>query len=145
MPSRDEILAVYEAGPDALVAWVEQLISAHQAQVADLTARLAHVEARLNKDSHNSHKPPSSDGPAKRPRPRSLRQRSGKKSGGQEGHRGMTRALVDDPDVVIPHEPTVCAECGASLEEATEVGRGERRQVIEIPKPRPEVIEHQAV
>jgi transposase len=145
MPSRDEILAVYEAGPDALVAWVEQLVGVHQLEVAHLTARLEQLEARLNKDSHNSHKPPSSDGPAKRPRPRSLRLRSGKKSGGQEGHRGVTRALVDDPNVVIPHEPRVCARCGTSLEKAAEVGQRERRQVIEIPKPRPEVTEHQAV
>jgi transposase len=159
MPSRDEILTVYEAGPDALVAWVEQVTEAHQRQVAELVAqidtyqqalaslteRIKQLETRLNKDSHNSHKPPSSDGPAKRPRPRSLRQRSGKKSGGQAGHPGVTRALVDDPAVVIPHEPTVCAGCGASLAEAVEVGQRERRQVIEIPQPRPEVTEHQAV
>jgi transposase len=161
MPSRDEILTVYEAGPDALVAWVEQVTEAHQRQVAELVAQIdayqqalaslteeiKQLEVRLNKDSHNSHKPPSSDGPAsrKRPRPRSLRQRSGKKSGGQAGHPGVTRALVDDPEVVIPHEPTVCAGCGASLAEAVEVGQRERRQVIEIPPPRPEVTEHQAV
>jgi transposase len=143
MPSRDDILAVYQAGPDALVAWVEQLIGAHQLQVANLTGRIEQLEARLNKDSHNSHQPPSSDGPAKRPRPRSLRKRSGKKSGGQPGHPGVTRCLVDDPDSIVAHVPAVCAECGAGLETAPEIGR-ERRQVIEIPKPRPEVTEHQA-
>jgi transposase len=161
MPARDEILAVYEAGPDALVAWVEQVTNAHQRQVAELvaqieqlvdahqrelaslTARIEQLEARLNKDSHNSHKPPSSDGPAKPPRPRSLRQRSGKKSGGQAGHPGVTRVLVDDPDVVVPHVPMICAGCGAALATAPEVHR-ERRQVIEIPRPRPEVTEHQA-
>ena len=104
MLSRDEILAVYETGPEALVAWVERETEAHQRQVAELVAqidayqqalaslseRIKQLEARLNKDSHNSHKPPSSDGPAKRPRPRSLRQRSGKKSGGQPGHEGHT-------------------------------------------------------
>ena len=138
MPSRDEILAVYEAGPDALVAWVEQLLATQvllEQQVHSLTKQVRDLEARLNKDSHNSHKPPSSDGPAKWPRPRSLRQRSGKKSGGQAGHPGVTRCLVDDPAVIIAHEPTVCVACGASLAEAAEVGR-ERRQVIEIPKPR---------
>ena len=147
MLSRDEILTIYQAGPDAMVALVKQLL-ANQAtleqQVSGLTARVAELEARLNQDSHNSHNPPSSDGPAKRPRPRSLRQRSGKKSGGQAGHPGVTRVLVDAPDVVVPHAPTVCAGCGAALEVAPEVQR-ERRQVIEIPKPRPEVTEHQAV
>lgn len=161
MPSRDEILAVYEAGPDALVAWVEQvtdaqqrqvaelvvqieqLVGAHQRQLANLTARLEQLEARLNKDSHNSHKPPSSDGPAKRPRPRSLRKRSGKKSGGQPGPPGVTRCLVDDPDTVVTHVPAVCARCGVDLDTALEIGR-ERRQVIDLPEPQPVVTEHQA-
>ena len=87
--------------------------------------------------------PPSSDGLAKRPRPRSLRKRSGKKPGGQQGHAGVTRALVDNPDQVMRHVPTVCAGCGLSLAAAPEIGQ-ERRQVIEIPEPRPEVTEHQA-
>jgi transposase len=162
MPSQDEILAVYQAGPDAVVAWVEQLVASHQQQVSELTtqvaqlievhqlqlanlaARIEQLEARLGKDSHNSHQPPSSDGLAKRPRTRSLRKPSGKKSGGQAGHPGMSRALVAEPDVVVPHEPTVCAECGFGLEAAAEVRR-ERRQVLEVPKPRLEVTEHQVV
>src|SRR5689334_14995397 len=91
---REEILTVYEAGPDAVVALVEQLlaqhaeqmarlVAAHQTQVAELTARIERLEARLNQDSHNSHKPPSSDGPAtlRVPRQRSRRRRSGKKRG----------------------------------------------------------------
>ena len=143
MLSRDDILAVYQAGPEALVAWVEQLVGAHQLRVANLTTRIEQLEVRLSKDSHNSHQPPASDGPAKRPRPRSLRKRSGKQSGGQPGHPGVTRCLVDDPDVVVAHVPAVCAECGAGLETAPEIRR-ERRQVIEIPQPRPEVTEHQA-
>lgn len=147
MLSRDEILAIYQAGPDAMVALVEQLLVTQtllEQQVIALTTRVKELETRLKKDSHNSHQPPSSDGPAKRPRPRSLRKRSGKKSGGQVGHPGTTRELVATPDVVIPHLPTVCVGCGASLECASEVSR-ERRQVIEIPAPRPEVTEHQAV
>src|SRR3970040_1889358 len=119
MLSRDEILAIYQAGPEAMVALVEQLLATQatlEQQVTGLTARVTELEAGLNKDSPHSHQPPSSDGPAKRPRRRSLRQRSGKKSGGQAGHPGVTRALVDDPDVVIPHMPTVCVGCGAALE-----------------------------
>jgi len=109
-----------------------------------LTARVTKLEARLNKDSHNSHKPPSSDGPAKRPRPRSLRQPSGKRSGGQPGHAGVTLCLVDNPDTVVAHVPVACARCGAELEAALEIER-ERRQVIDLPEPRPVVTEHQAV
>lgn len=147
MLSRDEILAIYQAGPDAMVALVEQLLAKQatlEQHVTGLTTRVTELEARLNQDSHNSHQPPSSDGPAKRPRPRSLRKRSGKKNGGQAGHPGVTRALVDDPDEVVRHTPNVCAGCGVALANAPEVQR-ERRQVIEIPKPRPEVTEHQTV
>lgn len=151
MPSRNEILSVYQAGPDALVVWVEQLLAEHERQIgtlttqlADLTTHLTALEARLNQDSHNSHKPPSSDGLAKRPRTHSLRQRSGKKSGGQSGHPGVTRCLVDQPDVVIEHVPSTCAACGTSLETAPGLSP-ERRQVVEIPQPHPEVTEHQAV
>jgi transposase len=109
-----------------------------------LTARIEQLEARLNKDSHNSHQPPSSDGPAKPARTRSLRKRSGKKSGGQAGHPGVTRLLSDEPDVVVVHAPTVCCDCGTGLETTAPIKR-ERRQVIEIPAPRPEVTEHQVV
>lgn len=147
MLSRDEILAVYEAGPDALVAWVEQLLATQatlEQQVSSLTAQLKELEARVKKDSHNSHQPPSRDGLAKRPRPRSLRKRSGRKSGGQPGHPGVTRCLVDHPDTVVSHLPVSCAGCGADLETAPEMGR-ERRQVIDIPEPCPVVTEHQAV
>lgn len=112
MLSRDEILAIYAAGPDAVAAWVEQLLATQtrlEQQVSGLTARVTELEARLNKDSHNSHQPPSSDGPAKRRRPRSLRQPSGKKSGGQPGHAGVTLCLGDDPDTVGPQVPVACA------------------------------------
>lgn len=144
MPSRDEILAVYQAGPEALVAWVEQLVGAHQLQVANLTARIAQLEARLNEDSHNSHKPPSSDGPAKRSRPRSLRRRSGRPSGSQAGHPGSTLCLEDDPDTIVTHGPAACTRCGADLDTAPEIKR-ERRQVIDLPEPRLVITEHQVV
>jgi transposase len=154
MLSRDEIRALYDAGPEAVVALVEQLLKTQAAleeqvkvltaEVQTLTAEVQALKAQLNKDSHNSSKPPSSDGPAKRPHPRSLRLQSGKPSGGQDGHPGQTRLLVENPQVIIPHMPEVCGCCGRPLTAAPEVGR-ERRQVIEIPRPCPEVTEHQAV
>ena len=147
MMSREDILSVYGAGREAVVALVEQLLVTQAdltQQTQRLSARVAELEARFSKDSHNSHQPPASDGPAKRTKKRSLRQRSGKKSGGQPGHPGVTRLLVDDPDVVVAYAPSVCTGCGADLAAAVEVKR-ERRQVIEIPQPRPEVTEHQAL
>lgn len=150
MLSRDDILAVYAAGPEAVVQLVEALLTAQASQaelrqqVITLTARVAELEARLKKDSHNSNKPPSSDGLGKKPRPRSLRKRSGKKSGGQTGHPGMTLMLADHPTVCHEWAPSVCATCGVDLTEEVVVGR-ERRQVIDLPEPRLEIIEHQAL
>ena len=60
--------------------------AALRAQVEQLLERVRELEARLAKDSHNSSKPPSSDPPFKKPPPRTLRQASGKKPGGQKGH-----------------------------------------------------------
>jgi transposase len=152
---RADILAVYAAGPEAVIALVEQLlanhaeqmaqlVAAHQTQVAELTARIERLEARLNTDSHNSHKPPSSDGPAKLPPRRSQRRRSGKKSGGQAGHPGTTLLQVEQPDRVVAYRASTCTQCGSALADARVVGQ-ERRQVVDLPVTRPQVTEHQAV
>ena len=106
-----------------------------------LAARLAALEARLAKDSHNSSKPPSSDGLAK-PAPKSLRKKSGKKPGGQKGHPGSTRQLVDTPDHVIVHPVDECHACGCDLHRKN-ADSMERRQVWEIPPIVVEVTEHQ--
>jgi transposase len=146
MLSREEILGIYEAGPEAVVVLVESLQAQQaelMAQVQTLTARVQALEARLNKDSHNSHKPPSSDGLAKLPRRRSRRQRSGKASGGQAGHAGFTLQPVAEPKQIVQHAPPpVCPHCQTSLETAPQV-IGERRQVFELPPLQPVVSEHQ--
>jgi transposase len=145
MPSRDEILAAYQAGPEATVVLVEAVVTALQQEIADLSAQMEQLKAQLNKDSHNSHKPPSSDGLAKKkPRSRSLRKRSGKKSGGQAGHPGVTLTLVDDPTDHQTWAPAACRACGASLAKA-EVVDSERRQVVDLPEPRLEIVEHQVL
>src|SRR5258708_34115626 len=72
-------------------------------QVAGLLERVQVLEGRLAKDSHNSSKPPSSDGLARKTR--SLRRRSGKQPGGQIGHRGETLRLVATPNAVGGHRP----------------------------------------
>jgi hypothetical protein len=105
-------------------------------------ARIADLEARLRLSSSNSSKPPSSDGLAK-PAPKSLRRRSGRGPGRPKGQDGVTLERVADPDVVM-HRPQVCAGCGTSLAEATEVGMT-WRQVIDLPEPKPQVTEHQLI
>jgi transposase len=95
-------------------------------QNAELATQVHALQARLAKDSHNSSKPLSSDGLGRKTK--SLRKRSGKKPGGQLGHRGETLRLVATSDVVVEHRPAVCIACQTPLTEASVVLR-ERRQV----------------
>ncbi len=124
------------------VAELEAENAALREQLVALLARVQELEARLAKDSHNSAKPPSSDGLARKTK--SLRKPSGKKPGGQLGHRGETLRLVATPDAVVEHRPAVCVHCQASLDGAPVVLR-ERRQVHELPPVRLAICEHQAL
>jgi transposase len=115
-------------------------------QVAALAAQVQELRARLAKDSHNSNKPPVSDGlgrPARKTK--SLRRKTGKKSGGQLGHRGMTLRLVATPDAVVEHRPVCCPECQTPLAAEAPVVVRERRQVQDLPRLRLCVTEHQAL
>jgi transposase len=112
-------------------------------QVTVLVGRVQDLEARLAKDSHNSSKPPSSDGLARKTK--SLRRRSGKKPGGQIGHRGETLRLVATPDEVEEHRPAICVGCQTPLVKEAPVVVRERRQVQELPPVRLHITEHQAL
>ena len=111
-------------------------------QVEQLGTRLHELEGRVAKDSHNSSKPPSTDGYAKKTR--SLRKSSGKKPGGQEGHAGSTRHFVEIPDEIIMVRPEKCAHCQASLQELPAEGY-ERRQRVDLPEIKAQVTEYQAL
>src|SRR3990167_8812162 len=110
-------------------------------KVAQLEARIIELEARLNKNSGNSNKPPSSDWAKKRNN--SLRGKSGRATGGQPGHPGQTLKQVEKPDYILKHGIKKCEGCGYNLNDV-EVSRIEKRQVFDIPKPKVEVTEHQA-
>ena len=132
---------------DASISELERLraLVAEQARLIEqLTQRIAELEARLAKDSHNSSKPPSSDPPFRKPPPHSQRKASGRKPGGQKGHKGVTRMLVDEPDqrVVVALEG-VCA-CGRCRTEIPAELAPERRQVVELVVRR-EVTEYRVV
>lgn len=134
--TRDEFQANYEAGPDALFALFEQM----QATIVALTVRVRQLENQLATRSHNSSKPPSSDGFVKKTKSR--REKSGKKPGGQPGHPGRTLEMVPHPDQILGHFPTVCPCCGEALAAVTATDV-ERRQVFDLPPVVVEVTEHQ--
>ncbi len=142
--SREEIATLYAGGVEGVISLIEQLhgvLATQQEQIAALSARVKELDDQRHTTSRNSSKPPSSDG-YKRP-PRSLRQPSGKKAGGQPGHTGHALRLVDAPDTVVRHSPAVCAHCQESLADVP-VQRTERRQVVDLPPLRLVVEEHQA-
>jgi transposase len=128
----------------ALIEGLLQELTALRAENAALRQEVADLQRRLAKNSSNSSKPPGSDGLAKKPRILgSLRGTSGKKSGGQPGHKGDTLRPVDKPDKIERHEATQCGHCRAALTSAMAT-RVEKRQVFDMPQPRLEVTEHQA-
>src|SRR5271155_271429 len=125
-------------------AEVADLIASLRAEITALRAEVADLRRRLNLDSSNSSKPPSSDGLKKKPRiAGSLRGRSGKPSGGQTGHEGGTLRQVATPDAVVRHEACACRPCGLSLDAKSATGI-EKRQVFDIPERPLLVTEHQA-
>ena len=79
-------------------------------QVKDLTEKNAILTERINMNSSNSSKPPSSD-INKKPTPKSLRKSTGKKPGGQEGHEGHGLNITREPDETVKHMPEKCKTC----------------------------------
>ena len=125
--------ALNQLSKDALIA----LLLAQEARIAEL-------ERRLGLNSSNSGKPPSSDGLKKPPRVSSLRERSGKKTGGQPGHLGETLRRSETPDAFVDHYPAQCGACGAPLTEAMATDFVSR-QVFDLPEPQPLIVtEHRA-
>jgi len=138
IPSHEEIRTAYRQGEEAVINLVDQMAQ----NLLLLSERVQALEDRLAKDSHNSGKPPSSDGLSK-PAPKSLRKRHGKKSGGQPGHEGSTLKAVSHPDRVAVHRVQRCSHCQTSLE-GVPVDAVEKRQVFDLPPVHIEVTEHQA-
>src|SRR3974390_1275222 len=122
---------------------VEERIASLMRRIEALEAENAELRRRLDLDSSNSSKPPSSDG-LKKPRIlRSLRTRSGKPSGGQKGHRGDTLRQAAEPDLAVEHKAERCAHCQAQLLADSRIGE-EKRQVFDLPETPLIVTEHRA-
>lgn len=111
-----------------------------------LTARVGELETELaiyknQKNSNNSSIPPSKD-ENRAKKNQSLREKSGKRSGGQPGHQGNTLSMAPVPGQVIRHIPGVCDGCGKDISSIAPLFVG-KRQVIEIPPIAPLYVQHE--
>ena len=107
-------------------------------QVAILEEKLSRYEHPKN--SSNSSIAPSQD-LFRGKRTSSLREKSGKKPGGQPGHKGTTLRFSDTPDRIIEHKSDFCSVCGGDLTSIESVFAGSR-QVIDLPPTVPVISEH---
>jgi transposase len=119
-----------EGGVDAVVDVVCKIIDEFEARITRFEVRIAELERRLNKNSSNSSKPPSSDGLK---RTNSLRPKnSGRKPGGQPGHPGQTLQASQTPDITVNLPLNSCPECGGDLTNQP-LESEEKRQVFDLP------------
>jgi transposase len=120
---------------------LQQQLRVQEQEMSLLKQQVQELQERLKKDSHNSHLPPSSDRFGRQRR--SLRKKSGKKAGGQEGHAGTTLHRSETPDEVIVHAVECCGTCQRDLRGVASQAV-ERRQVVDLPPKRLVITEHQA-
>ena len=143
-PSRDSLIAMCRDEPEKaadliLMLWekVEQLTATVEKQAATIAAqgvKITKLEAKLAKNSSNSSKPPSSDksNPGGPPPPKDKSKKTGRKPGGQPGHKGATLQKSPTPDHVIDlPKPDRCS-CGKSLTRQSASGE-QQRQVFDLP------------
>src|SRR5712691_12424758 len=109
------------------------VIQRHGEQMSRLSEQVKALQDRLAKDSHNSHLPPASDRFVRKPK--SLRHKSEKQSGGQPGHPGSSLQFSSTPDEIIELQVERCETCEHDLHAVAACGR-ERRQVVDVPSPR---------
>lgn len=121
---------------------VREYIHTLEVRVAELEATVQRLLERLQQDSHNSARPPSSD-PPQALRPRRRRVPSGRKRGGQPGHQGQSRALVpiEEVESVVAVKPQECRWCQHPLQ--GDDPQPSRHQVTEVPPITPVVTEYQ--
>lgn len=123
-----------------LVRKLQEEIVELKKENTDLRGRISELEH--SKNSNNSSIPPSKDDNRIK-RNQSLRTSSGKKSGGQPGHKGRTLKMVEIADEVINHKPSFCKKCGLDISNRIST-ISEKRQVVELPPINPIYIEHRS-
>jgi len=150
--TEESIIKSYNEGINAVISLIKDLnydfviqmgsltseINTRNSEMIALKARIAELEARLNKNSNNSSKPPSTDGYKKKIK--NNRVKSGRPSGGQEGHEGHTLLKVENPDYTVDVPIEDHCDCGANLSEVDDKLR--TRQEFELPEIKPIVTEY---
>ena len=135
-----ERLCLQQAERDEQIAHLRDENEQLRAQVAAPQQKVTDLEAQLRQNSSNSSKPPSSD-PPQAPPP-TKKKRTGRRPGGQPGHKGVARPLLPEAEVddLQHHKPTECRSCGHALDGEDPTPR--RHQVTELPPVTPKVTEH---
>ena len=113
-------------------------------KIGELTKEVQYLKERLSKyeipkNSNNSSVPPSKD--ENRPKRKSLREKTGRKQGGQKGRKGNTLKMVETPDIIEQHIPDYCSCCGKDVSNI-HYEFSAKRQVIDIPEIKLHVTEH---
>lgn len=121
------------------VAVLREMVAALRTENATLRTENAELKRRLGMNSSNSSKPPSSEPPWSKLVGKGKRSKLTR--GGQQGHEGHQRSLLDEKeiDAVVVCAPPDCPRCGAG---ETELVRVWRHQVWELVDRRPQVTEY---
>lgn len=139
---------MFELG-NALIQQNKQQIEQNErlsASIESLQSTIKELRRQLGQNSNNSSKPPSSDG-YRKPKPKSLREKSGKKPGGQKGHSGVHMSVPHKADKVEQHIPAKCSTCpnlSCCIASGKVFACGEKRYVVEA-LVTTMVIEHQSL
>ena len=112
-PGRERLEQLYQESL-ALIDALRQQVAGLQEQIAAQQALIQQLQDQRAKDSHNSGKPPSSDG-LKKGRRKSLRKSGQRPRGGQRGHKGRTLLQVAEPEHVVVHGLAGCPQCQTEL------------------------------
>lgn len=142
---KTDVSHMHDAEKTVLIQMLFEKINLLEDKIGRLQVKNKLLESRLEKDSKNSHKPPSSDQKGKKnraPRTTSSRGKSNKKPGGQSGHKGSHLKMSNKPDKVVVLPIKRCSHCHKNLKRT--VASVDTRQVFDIPEPKIWVTEYQA-
>lgn len=113
-------------------------------KVSTLEEQVKKLLEQLGQNSRNSNWPSSRDKTRKKkPKTKSLRQKSERQAGGQKGHKGHTLSFTTEPDEIVIHRPTHCTHCDKELLAEKRPDVVQKRQVIDLPPLEFVTIEHQ--